>query len=191
MKRTGFINLERMRKGLRAGRKPVAVAVTAALISGCGQTEEVDIYTSLQECLQQQLGEAQMCHAAFQEALQEAEQTAPKYASQADCEYDFGEQQCVTQQRQGGSWFMPAMAGFMMGRALSGGDRVAPLYQSSQLRSPVHGKWVTSDGKVVANADQRQARVSPDSFRPKPMSARPLSRGGFGNQAAARSSWGG
>src|SRR5690606_19220235 len=141
--------------------------------------------------LQKQLGEARMCHAAFQEPLREAEQTPPKDATQAECEYDFGEQQCVTQERQGGSWFMPAMAGFMMRRALSGGDRGAPLSQSSQQRSPVHGKWVTSDGQVVANANQRQARVSPDSFRPKPMSARPLSRGGFGNQAAARSSWGG
>lgn len=191
MKRTGFINLERMRKGMRSGKKPLAVAVTAALIGGCGNTEEVDIYASLQECLQEQLGEAQMCQAAFQEALKEAEQSAPKYASQADCEYEFGEQNCVTYQHQGGSWFMPAMAGFMMGRALSGGDRVAPLYQSSQLRSPMHGKWVASDGSIIANSDQRQARVNPDTFKPKSMTARPLSRGGFGSRAVARSSWGG
>lgn len=191
MKRSGFINLDRMRKGARQSGKPLALAVAAALLGGCGGTEEVDIYTSLQECLQKQLGEAQLCETAFREALQEAEQTAPKYATREDCEYEFGEQNCVTTEQQGRSWFMPAMAGFMLGRALSGGDRVAPLYQSSQLRSPMYGKWVGSDGQIIANGDQRQARVTPDSFRPKPVSAAPLSRGGFGTQAAARSSWGG
>ncbi len=78
------------------------------------------------------------------DARQQHAQTAPAFASRDACEAKFGLENCAeTRQRPsadqiqpgeqqaaaqsgGGSWFMPAMLGYMMGRTLGGGGAFVP-----------------------------------------------------------------
>ncbi|VUC74879.1 lipoprotein [Salmonella sp. NCTC 11881] len=69
------------------------------------------------------------CTTAYNNALKEAERTAPKYATREDCVAEFGEGQCqqapaqagmapenqAQAQQSSGSFWMPLMAGYMMG----------------------------------------------------------------------------
>jgi uncharacterized protein YgiB involved in biofilm formation len=210
MKRTQHINLQRMRKAYpRHMLKPLALAITGAMLSGCGSPlEEANAFTSVLDCEARLPEQADLCQYSYQEALREAERTAPKYATRADCEFEFGAEQCVEQpapvgqarpegqggegpQAAGGSWFMPAMAGFLMGRMMGAAGQqrqpVAPLYSSQNPRSPAHNRWVTADGQTVGNRAQSRVGVNRDVFQPKPTVNRTISRGGFGATAAARS----
>jgi uncharacterized protein YgiB involved in biofilm formation len=68
-------------------------------------------------------GKAAECTTAYNNALKEAERTAPKYASREDCVAEFGEGQCQqapaqagvapenqAQAQSSGSFWMPLMA---------------------------------------------------------------------------------
>lgn len=86
-------------------------------------------------------------HHAYTNAVKEAERTAPKYATREDCVAEFGEGQCQqtpaqagvapenqAQAQSSGSFWMPLMAGYMMGRLMGGGmAQQQPLF-SSKIR---------------------------------------------------------
>ena len=151
MKRTQRINLERMRKQRMPGLlKPITLAVAGVALSGCDvNREEARVYSSIAECQSSIPEQARACEAAYQDALAESQRTAPKYANQADCEFEFGPENCVpvarpeeigvaqsgaeqswdsqsqdqsqapVQHQAGHGLFMPMMAGFLMGRAMN------------------------------------------------------------------------
>lgn len=67
--------------------------------------------------------DADLCRAAFAQSQEEHWKTAPKFGTAADCEAQFGEANCVARPStmvDGGSWFVPAMLGFMIGRGMAG-----------------------------------------------------------------------
>lgn len=125
---------------------PVALAVTAVfMLAGCEQSDEtVSMYQNADDC-SAATGKAAECTTAYNSALKEAERTAPKYASREDCVAEFGEGQCQqapaqagmapenqAQAQSSGSFWMPLMAGYMMGRMMSGGAgyQQQPLFSS-------------------------------------------------------------
>lgn len=125
---------------------PVALAVTAVfMLAGCEQNDEtVSLYQNADDCASA-TGKAAECTTAYNNALKEAERTAPKYASREDCVAEFGEGQCQqapaqagmapenrAQAQSSGSFWMPLMAGYMMGRLMSGGAgyQQQPLFSS-------------------------------------------------------------
>ncbi len=125
---------------------PVALAVTAVfMLAGCEQSDEtVSLYQNADDCASA-TGKAAECTTAYNNALKEAERTAPKYASREDCVAEFGEGQCQqapaqagmapenrAQAQSSGSFWMPLMAGYMMGRLMSGGAgyQQQPLFSS-------------------------------------------------------------
>ena len=193
MKRSQAINLTRMRKASGVfALKPLAFCV--ALLVGCGSNteEQADIFKNLEECKTAYPDLSAQCEIAFNNALASAEATAPKYNSQEDCAADFGADRCIQRQHSDGqSWFMPAMAGFMLGRALdSGRYQSAPMFTSSNYSSPYYNRWTTVDGNHYGNYGSRsQVRVDRSAFKPKPTVTKTISRGGFGSKAAAASSW--
>ena len=80
-------------------------------------------YSSVQACVSS--GEpAQECEAAFKAASAEAAETAPRFASQQDCEQEWGQGQCQQTEHKGSSFFMPMLAGFMMARMMNGGQQL-------------------------------------------------------------------
>ena len=206
MKRTKNINQNAFRKSWRSYRlAPVAVAVSAVFIlSACEESDEtVSLYTNAQDCSQANPSQAEQCTLAYNNALQEAAKTAPKYATQADCIAEFGESMCTqapaqagiagtsstsgeqTAQAQsgGGSMWMPLMMGYMMGRMMGGGAASQPLFSSKNPASPANGKFVDSTGKSYgpATAGGRSISVPKTAMAPKPPTTSTVTRGGFGD----------
>ncbi len=121
-------------------------------LSGCASdeniTEEFKAYNSVDECVQ----DGTFAEAECREMAAAAVKQNPKFANKAECEKEFGEGNCQTddiaatgdQQNAtssaynsysgGGSW-MPLMAGYMMGRFMGGGGPMQgsqPLYNQQQ-----------------------------------------------------------
>ena len=206
MKRSRQIELANLRKADKPlPLKPITVGVMAATLSACGDSEVANIYPSVMECAMDNPEFVEMCELAYEQAVEEAEQTSPKYARQDECEDDFGLSNCQPYTGMGNNWFMPAMAGFMMARMLDDDFDIdlkkkkkkrysSPLFMSKNRRSPVFGNWVAATGKSYGSFNTRQTRVSSKAFAAKPKVTKTTSRGGFGKMArtvASRSSWGG
>ncbi|VEA70220.1 Protein of uncharacterised function (DUF1190) [Serratia rubidaea] len=127
MKRTKNINQETFRKSWRSYRMaPVALAISAVfMLAGCEKSDEtVSLYQNADDCSRANPSMSEQCTTAYNNALKEAEKTAPKYASREDCVAEFGEAQCTqapaqagmaAESQSSGSFWMPLMAGYMMG----------------------------------------------------------------------------
>ncbi|MEY4589883.1 MAG: hypothetical protein RL497_1959 [Pseudomonadota bacterium] len=194
MKRSQSINLAQMRKytGVFA-LKPLALCM-AVLFSGCGSNEQqADIFKDLDECKSTYPDLSAQCEMAFNEALKKAEDTSPKYKTLDDCVAEFGADRCLPHtSSDGNSWFMPAMAGFMLAQVLDGNQRynTAPMFTSSNYSSPYYNRWTGVDGSAYGDYRNRQVRTHADAFKPKPRITKTIERGGFGSKSAAASSWG-
>ncbi len=151
MKRTKSIHHASFRKSWSARHlTPVALAVTAVfMLAGCEKSDEtVSLYQNADDCSAANPGKSAECTTAYNNALKEAERTAPKYATREDCVAEFGEGQCqqapaqagmapenqAQAQQSSGSFWMPLMAGYMMGRLMGGGAGFAQ--QPSPNRAP-------------------------------------------------------
>ena len=190
-KRSKHINLSRMRKTFSV--KPLALGVASVMLSACGaEREEAKIYTSIDDCKQDYPDALEKCEAAYKTAADEALRTSPRFNSEYDCEYEFGPNQCRSVNTNGGSFFMPFMAGYMVSSLLSPNRYYSqPLYTSSSYNSPFRSRWITADGHVFdGDIRKRNYRVSKDQLKPKPAVNRTMKRGGFGSSVRAKSSWG-
>ncbi|WP_340620964.1 DUF1190 family protein [Xenorhabdus siamensis] len=206
MKRTKEINRDNFRKAWRNYRlAPVALAVSAVfMLSACEQNDEtVSLYTNADECSKANPSQSEQCTIAYNNALKEAEKTAPKYATREDCVAEFGEQQCTQApaqagvgnqaqaQSSSGSFWMPLMAGYMMGRLMGGNSAPSqPLFSSKSASSPANGKFVDATGKSYgpATAGGRTMSVPKTAMAPKPATTTTITRGGFGDTVAKQSS---
>ncbi|AIA69345.1 DUF1190 family protein [Pectobacterium atrosepticum] len=206
MKRTKNINQETFRKEWRTHRlAPVALAVSAVFfLAGCEQTDEtVSLYQNADDCSSANPSMSAQCTTAYNNALKEAEKTAPKYATKEDCVAEFGEAQCTQTpapaqagmaaepQQSGGMSWMPLMAGYMMGRMMGGGAGFAqqPLFSPKTPASPANGQFVDAAGKNYGNAATgRTVTVPKTALAPKPATTSTITRGGFGETVAKQNS---
>lgn len=206
MKRTKKINYASFRKSWSARHlTPVAFAVTAVfMLAGCEKTDEtVSLYQNADDCSSANPGKSEQCKTAYNDAKKEAEKTAPKYTSREACVAEFGEGQCQqapaqagvgttnAESQQSGSFWMPLMAGYMMGRMMGGGAGFAkqPLFTSRAPNSPANGKFVDASGKSFGAATPGRTMTVPKSaLAPKPATTSTVTRGGFGESVAKQSS---
>ncbi|MFI8417184.1 DUF1190 family protein [Serratia sp. NPDC078593] len=203
MKRTKNINQETFRKSWRSYRvAPVALAIGAVLmLAGCEKTDEtVSLYQNADDCSRANPSMSEQCTTAYNNALKEAEKTAPKYATREDCVAEFGEAQCTqapaqagmaAESQSSGSFWMPLMAGYMMGRMMGGsGFAQQPLFTSKNPASPANGKFVDATGKNygAATAGGRTMTVPKTAMAPKPAVTNTITRGGFGESVAKQTS---
>lgn len=208
MKRTKTINHASFRKSWSARHlTPVAFAVTTLfLLAGCEKSDEtVSLYQNADDCSVANPGKSAACTTAYNNALKEAERTAPKYASREDCIAEFGEGQCQQAPAQAGmaggsendaqaqsssSFWMPLMAGYMMGRLMGGGASYAqqPLFSSRNPASPSYGQYTDASGKGYGAAQPGRTMTVPKSaMAPKPATTTTITRGGFGESVAKQS----
>ncbi|CAI0860228.1 DUF1190 family protein [Serratia fonticola] len=203
MKRTKNINKDTFRKSWRSYRvAPVALAISAVfMLAGCEQADEtVSLYKNADDCSTSNPSMSEQCTTAYNNALKEAEKTAPKYATREDCVAEFGEAQCTqapaqagmaAESQSSGSMWMPLMAGYMMGRMMSGGGYAQqPLFSSKNAASPANGKFVDASGKSYgpATAGGRSMTVPKTAMAPKPAVTNTVTRGGFGESVAKQTS---
>ena len=184
----------------------LALIGTVPLLSaGCGQQQPPPLndllYQNLQQCVREGKVSPEVCAQAYADAIRDQSREAPRFESLAQCEAQFGYDQChsVTT-ASGGHWFMPALAGFLVGRALGphyhyygwggydwhgyarpggfGGFSGQPIYRARGDR----GEWQTAQGERFGSGMRGPGA---------PSVGETLSRGGFGRSGAARFSWGG
>ncbi|WP_407332863.1 DUF1190 domain-containing protein [Enterovibrio sp. 27052020O] len=189
MKRSQQVIKPRMRKSWRPAVPSVTVAAIV-LVSGCSDNgKEMNIYANVDDCVNDNPGYSSECRAAYQDAVNEAASTAPKYNSQEDCASEFGYENCVRAPQN--NWFMPAMAGFMFGRAINNRPYYQqPMFSSTFPGSPYYGGWVSSDGYSYGKKSKySKVYVPKDHLKQKPAVTKTISRGGFGSKVAAKSSW--
>ncbi len=141
-----------------ASLRLVLMGSAALTLSACDESVDVGVFETVEQC--QIMGYSQSaCETAIQAAAREHMQSAPRYATKADCEAEFGRCETPTQaaseipagagqnaaqtpaqqtpgqvaQNQGGgfgSFFMPMMAGYMIGNMMGNrGGMAQPLYR--------------------------------------------------------------
>jgi uncharacterized protein YgiB involved in biofilm formation len=159
-------------------------------IAGCDQpdpTSAANFYRDQQQC--ERSKDADACRQAFADARAEHLKTAPAFTNKAECEAKFGVDNCQeTKQKpgqtpegapqtasagMGGSWFLPVMMGYMMGRTLNGfGGQ--PIYRDT-------ANTAYSGGKSMGQVSER---YSPPPRAPGDQ----VARGGFGKSAVGSAS---
>lgn len=167
------------------------------LFTACQREEPVQqvqegLYTSVDSC-SQATGDAASCRVAFDQAQQQAADSAPQYASRAECEQDYSAEQCTEQRTSTGQSFIgPMMAGFFLSRML-GGVGGAGLAQSPQQSAPAWrnkgDSWLRPNGAPGAAAGAGRAGLAPVAMTPD--RAVTVNRGGFGASGNRRDSSGG
>ena len=204
MKRTKTINHASFRKNWGARHlTPVALAITAVfMLSGCEKTDEtVSLYQNADDCSAANPGKCAECTKAFKNAPPAAVRRAPEVATREDCVAEFGEGQCQqapaqagmapenqAQAQSSGSFWMPLMAGYMMGRMMSGGMQQQPLFSSKNPASPAYGQYTDASGKGYGAAQPgRTMNVPKTAMAPKPATTSTVTRGGFGESVAKQS----
>ncbi len=193
MKRTKHINLGSMRKKARFfSLAPLALAV----ISGCAPEPkgQVKFVTDIDDCTAHTSLTQEQCRAVYQDAVEEAQRTAPRFGNARDCQAEFGN--CES---NGSGYFVPIMAGYLISELIDETGDVLEAKYKRRNNNPVfryekkgsyHNKIMTADGSVVGSSGRRTYFVKEDTLKPKPKATKTLSRGGFGSKAASKSSWG-
>lgn len=144
-------------------------------------------YTSVAECqAANDIPDAE-CDTAYAEAQRVAAETSPRYATQAECEGQWGPEQCRPLNNSGGgSFFGPLATGFIIGQLLNGGGYRGggPLYRDrgGQYSNGYGGGYLSRDyrtGRTITNARDHtpEARQAPSRVQNR---TTVVSRGGFG-----------
>lgn len=207
MKRTKHIDLTLMRKTSEKEKserkkpsvalKTIAIGVAASSLTACDGGEEVEVVTSILDCVDDTVMSVEQCRTAYQNALAESERIGPKYPTQDICESEFGDDQC--RQNSIGS-FTPIMVGYLFANSLWDNNNrrynasYNPVYRYFRPFSSLHNKLVTADGEIIGEDEDSKYKMKKKSLKKKPSMLKTVSRGGFGSVArskSSRSSWGG
>jgi uncharacterized protein YgiB involved in biofilm formation len=144
-------------------------------------------YTSLNDCLAANDVTDAECETAHKAADQQAKEGAPRYATQSECEGQWGPDQCrpLNNGSGGGSFFGPLATGFIIGQLMNGGGYRGggALYRDrdGSYSNGYGGGYLSRDyrtGRNVANRnDVDVARHAPARAQSR---TTVVSRGGFG-----------
>lgn len=191
---------ERRKRSSRLTLALMGAAGAAATLAGCGQAPppqselsdvnftEPKAYQDIDECVADQVYTRSACESAFNAAAE----AIPRYDSMAVCEAEHGEGACEpppesAQQTQGGSWFGPALMGYMVGNMMANrnGARVQSLYHEPVYRTRQNrGDWNSASSAATSRVAQRNQTFS------SAVNQRATQRSGFGSRSSARGGFG-
>ena len=169
------------------------MATASFSLAACGapqrlapEPELAQVYSSLDECRAANDITDTECDAAQAQAQKTAAETAPRYATQSECEGQWGPSQCQPNNSGGGSFFTPLLAGFVVGQMLNGGGYRGggAMYRdrNNQFSNGHGGGYAFRDyrtGKTLTNGREHGdvARQAPSRVQSR---TTVVSRGGFG-----------
>lgn len=159
------------RKG--GGRKRTLVVSLLALGAGAvtiGAFMESDektdnrIYKTVEQCKKEQFVSADECSRQFDAARVAHEKNAPLFPEKASCEQEYGEGNCKRPETSHASnrYYIPAMAGYLMGRRANGGYQSAPLFRK---RGDASGQYRQMARFPYPQAGAAGQRARTTSFR--------------------------
>jgi len=130
------------------------------------------------------------CDNGWRTAQADHEANAPRYGDKAACEAEYGEGRCETRSSGGGSFFMPFLAGMMIGRmtGLGGGGgyyRGSGLYRDrlGRVSTPFAGAGALSRNPSTGRLQVARSALEPTtgarSGAARAGDNRAVSRGGF------------
>lgn len=168
----------------------VLMGSAALALAACDEKVEVGVFETVEQCTVSGQYSESACRAAIDAAQRAHVATAPRFASQQECEANFGacgpSPEIVVPQGQsqpqqsagsGGMSFMPLFLGYMMGRSMSGNGLFSqPLYRQPGTATGL----ATANGQPVAARAGMQA-MSASTLRSAQAPA--VQRGGFGSSA--------
>lgn len=155
-----------MKRSTQIGLGAAGVLLVATVWSMTGEDPPENlVYNSLSECQTSGTLSREQCETAFSEAAAARLKDAPKFRSQNECEAQYGASGCSSASVGGAQYFIPALAGFMLARGLSGGPA-----QAQPLLPPT------------------TAACPPGSAQPECQQARSSSSGGSGGTSGRSSS---
>jgi uncharacterized protein YgiB involved in biofilm formation len=168
------------------------MATASFSLAACGQPQlaapapdPAPAYTSLADCKAANDVSDAECDTAYKAADEQAKKNSPRYATQAECEGQWGPEQCRPINHGGGSFFGPLATGFIIGQLMNGGGYRGggPLYRDRDggYSNGYGGGYLSRDyrtGRTVANRnDVDVARQAPSRVQSR---TTVVSRGGFG-----------
>jgi uncharacterized protein YgiB involved in biofilm formation len=204
--------------------------ITLAACDDAPEVEEAKFFKSETECAS--ANDPTDCKDAYETARKEHWRTAPSFTSRESCEAQFGPQNCVQtnvqpgtaqassgtpqqqqpqQQASGGmgmaGWFIPALAGYFIGRT-TGGLSAMPYYQDVNNRAflggqpcqpgapvgnpalgcPPPSRWSSTGTSSGSTYFRSSSSTSYGRWGSSSASSSSTSRGGFGATASSRSS---
>jgi uncharacterized protein YgiB involved in biofilm formation len=211
---------------MRKLRTLLLASAALASLSACDDKNDVASEFIRDEAQCSAQNDPSACRQALADARDAHKRAAPAFANQTACEERFGAANCQEvkdaapsaaqlaagsgetveaaqqQVRQaGGSWFMPVLAGYMMGRLAGGGLMAQPLYRDANNRAysgtrPM-GRFddrlmppprpAAGQTAAVPRGPQQTAGAPVQERR---AAAAPVERGGFGRTAGGRASGG-
>jgi uncharacterized protein YgiB involved in biofilm formation len=172
-------------------------------LTGCGDDPMVEgqVFSTVAECVAAGTPQGE-CQEAYNQALADNQNDAPRFESQPLCEEGFGPGQCEQRSDGGGSFWVPLLAGFVIANAIDDVDfdrkkkrKYAPVYFS---RAAGHGGYYSGGANYgpMSRTSSGRYGFAPDTLN-RPVSAPRVqsradiaSRGGFGGRASSRSSGG-
>jgi uncharacterized protein YgiB involved in biofilm formation len=131
-------------------------AIDTAASGGSGFTTLA--FASQDECRQSQAVTEQVCTAEFGKAQTASVADAPKYDVLADCEAEYGASQCRPATWNGAQVFIPALAGVLIARGLTGA-----MASSQPLYPPRTGPQSCPPGVSYVERPECQPRSSSGS----------------------------
>ncbi|MDP3535181.1 DUF1190 domain-containing protein [Halomonas sp. M1] len=152
--------------------------------------DEPRSFQSVEECVAANVYTRSACEDAHAASLE----SVPRFDTLEACEAEHGEGACTApteEQAQatsgGGSWFMPAMMGYMMGSMLSNTNRgrsIERVYQEPVYRNRQNqGNWNTASTQATQRVNQRNEAMRSSVVQNR----QATTRRGLGTRSA---SWG-
>jgi uncharacterized protein YgiB involved in biofilm formation len=167
------------------------------LLTSCNKESNSEgLYTSVEACVIQ-TGDRASCERAYANAQRQAEATAPQYATLEECVAAYGEGQCQENSGSTGSanshhsFFMPMMAGFLIGRMMNG-NQITGLSSSPAFKDR-GGNWqrpAATPGNSSAYNRNMAARAPMAPVNMQADRAPTTTRAGFGSRSGTRASGG-
>ncbi len=172
-----------------------ATAGTLAL-SACGDEPMVEgqVFSTVAECVAAGTDQNE-CQNAYNQALADNNNDAPRFESRELCEGEFGQNECQPRTDGGGSFWVPLLAGFVIANAIDDIDidrrkrKYAPIYRSRSNGNYYYGG--SNYGPMTRTASGRygfdRGTLDRPVSAPRVQSRADIaSRGGFGGRASSR-----
>jgi uncharacterized protein YgiB involved in biofilm formation len=142
------------------------------------QTEGA-IYLDANECKSSEPEFSEQCDIAYKEAMARAEQNAPRYTTEYECENDFYQDDCYYSSRYHS--YVPFVSGFFFSHALSN----LKGYNKSYYSEPMYrykSKYYNGTGQFYGSYRNQPTKVASSRLNQRGGGTvgRAMSRGGFG-----------